>query len=168
MIIFISDIYTFIKAGDELKYIRYHDLRVFSLSKDLLLVECAERFCLCFKILLKNQLKSSLTRSYAAFLGAQPTSANLQQTGLYHRYFPARFVKFNTTTFHRTHISRSSHWKCSVKKGILKISKNLREKNCARVSFSIKLLVFYVIEHVWTTAFVQSILLMQQQTSKSF
>ena len=168
MIIFISDIYTFIKAGDELKYIRYHDLRVFSLSKDLLLVECAERFCLCFKILLKNQLKSSLTRSYAAFLGAQPTSANLQQTGLYHRNFPARFVKFNTTNFHRTHISRSSHWKCSVKKGIFKNFEKFTGKKLCQGLFFNKVAGVLCYRTRLDDCFVESILLMQQQTSKSF
>ena len=90
-----------------------------------------------FQDFVDKSIESSLTRSYAAFLGAQPTSANLQQTGLYHRYFPARFVKFNTATFHRTHISRSSHWKCSVKKGIFKnFEKFTGKKLCQSLFFN--------------------------------
>ena len=33
---------------------------------------------------------------------------------------------------------RSSHQRCSLRKGFLEISKNLQENTCARVSFSIK------------------------------
>ena len=31
--------------------------------------------------------------------------------------------------------ARSSHWRCSVKMGVLKISQNSQKNNCGRVSF---------------------------------
>ena len=63
---------------------------------------------------------------------------------------------------------RSSHRRCAIKKGVLKISQNSLENTCARVSFLVKLLacwpeVFFCesceiskntssTEHLWTTA----------------
>ena len=37
--------------------------------------------------------------------------------------------------------TRSSHWRCSIKKVLLKISQNPQENTCVRVSFLIKLQV---------------------------
>ena len=50
--------------------------------------------------------------------------------------------------------ARSSHRSCSVKKVLLKISRNLQENTCARVSFLIKLQAWdhLFIEHLWATA----------------
>ena len=46
---------------------------------------------------------------------------------------------YNYQTFTWSDISRSSHWRCSIKKVFLEVSQNSQENTCARVSFLIKL-----------------------------
>ena len=48
---------------------------------------------------------------------------------------------------------RSSHQRCSIRKGVLEISQNSQENTCARVSFLIKLQAYtFLIEHLLVTA----------------
>ena len=44
------------------------------------------------------------------------------------------FIVFNTSKFSAS-IDRSSHWRCCVKKDVLRSSKKFTENTCARISF---------------------------------
>ena len=50
---------------------------------------------------------------------------------------------FNIYHIRQNISNRSSHQRCSLKKGFLEISQNLQENICARVSFLIKLEAFF-------------------------
>ena len=79
-------------------------------------------------------------------------SATLFKKRLWHRCFPANFVKFSRIPFSQSTSGRqllcfikyeilivhSSHQRCSIKKVFLKILQNSQENTCARVPFVIK------------------------------
>ena len=112
----------------------------------------------------------------------RPEPATLLEKKLWHRCFPVKFVKFSGTHFSQSTserlqwlikyellIVRSSHQKCSLKKGVLKKFTKFTGKYPSRVSYLIKFQercflvdfekVFkstFFTEHLWTTASLSS------------
>ena len=71
-----------------------------------------------------------------------PTHKNASGLLVLHSQYLFKFNnKSRKTVFMEIHSGsyRSSHQRCSIKKVFLKISQNLQENTCARVSFLIKL-----------------------------